>query len=53
MDDLDLRFIQHLTDLLRQMVDSDLFTGLGIPSFSRFCMAPVGQASTHQGFSQW
>ncbi len=24
-----------------------------IPSFSRFCIAPVGQALTHHGSSQW
>jgi hypothetical protein len=24
-----------------------------IPSFSLFCIAPVGHADTHHGFSQW
>jgi hypothetical protein len=24
-----------------------------MPSLARFCMAPEGQADTHQGFSQW
>jgi hypothetical protein len=24
-----------------------------MPSDGRFCMAPVGHAATHHGFSQW